>query len=106
MTMDQFLSDIIEKKSQKLLSSKDEKILILETLRTLELMTSLFKEEVNDILIRMSEQEHLEWDARVKRFIYHRGETSQYLELARKEILFRVRPFLKDLLKQACETLK
>ncbi len=106
MTMDQFLSDIIEKKSQKLLSSKDEKILILETLQTLELMTRLFREEVNDILIRMSEKECLEWDARVKRFVYHRGETSQYLELARKEILFRVRPFLQDLLKKAGETLK
>ncbi len=104
--MDQFLSDIIEKKSQKLLSSKDEKILILETLQTLELMTKLFRDEVNDVLIRMSEGECLEWDARVKRFVYHRGDTSQYLELARKEILIRVRPFLQKLLEKAGETLK
>ena len=104
--MDQFLTEFIDKKSQQLLSRKDEKILILETLQTLELMTRLFREEVNDIVIRMSERESLEWDARVKRFVYHRGETSQYLELARKDILFQVRPFLQDLLKKAGETLK
>lgn len=104
--MDQFLTDIMEFKSRKLLSRKDEKILILETLRTLQLMTEIFREEVHDIVVRMSDRESLEWDAGLKRFIYHRGETSQFLELARKDVLFRVRPFLEDLLKKAKENLK
>lgn len=106
MTMDQFLTDMMELKTRKLLSRKDEKILILETLKALQLMTELFREEMHDIVIRMSERETLEWDAGLKRFIYHRGDTSQFLELARKDVLFRVRPFLEDLLKKARETLK
>jgi hypothetical protein len=106
MTMDQFMTDMMEKKSQKLLSNKEEKILILDTLQTLQMMTLLFRDEIHDVVIRMSEREILEWDAEVKRFIYHKDETSRYLELARKEVLFRVRPFLQDLLKKARETLK
>lgn len=100
------MTDMLEIKSQKLLSHKEEKILILETLQTLELMTALFREEIHDVVIRMSERETLEWDAGLKRFIYHKDETSRYLELARKEVLFRVRPFLQDLLKKARETLR
>jgi hypothetical protein len=106
MTMDQFMTDIMEKKSQKLLTTKEEKILILDTLQTLQMMTILFREGIHDVVIRMSERETLEWDAGVKRFIYHKDETSRYLELARKEVLFRVRPYLQDLLKKARESLK
>lgn len=105
MTMDQFLTDVMESKTRRLLSRKDEKLLILETLKSLALMTEIFREEINDIHIRMSANEILEWDSGLRRFVYHRGETSQFLELARKEILFRVRPFLEDLLKKARETL-
>lgn len=105
MMMDQFLTDMMELKARKLLSTKDEKILILETLRTLGLMTEIFREEVHDIVIRMSDRETLEWDATLRRFVYHRGETSQFLELAKKDILFRVRPYLQDLLKKARENL-
>ena len=97
---------MMEKKSQKLLSHKEEKILILDTLQTLQIMTILFREEIHDVVIRMSDREMLEWDSEVKRFIYHKDETSRYLELARKEVLFRVRPYLQDLLKKAQETLK
>lgn len=100
------MTDMMEKKSQKLLSHKEEKILILDTLQTLQMMTLLFREEIHDVVIRMSESEILEWDAGVKRFIYHKDETSRYLELARKEVLFRVRPYLQELLKKARETLK
>jgi hypothetical protein len=106
MTMDQFLTDILEKKSRKLLSHKEEKLLILDTLEKLTMMTELFRGEIRDVVIPMSERESLEWDAHLKRFIYHKDETSRYLELARKEVLFRVRPYLQDLLKKAGETLK
>ncbi len=103
--MEQIATDIFQKKSQKLLTQKEEKILILETLQILKLMTELFRGECPDFHIPIGHAENLEWDAGLQRFVYHRGETSQFLELARKEILFRVRPFLEDLLKKAKETL-
>lgn len=105
MTMDQIATDILQKKSQKLLSRKEEKILILETLQNLKLMTELFRGELHDFQIPIGNNENLEWDSQLQRFVYHRGDTSQFLELARKEVLFRVRPYLADLLKKAKETL-
>lgn len=105
MTIEQIANDILQKRSQKLLSRKEEKILILETLQILKLMTELFREESHDFHIPISRDENLEWDSRLQRFVYHRGDTSQFLELARKEILFRVRPYLQELLKRAKETL-
>ena len=103
--MDQIATDILQKKSQKLLSRKEEKILILETLQNLKLMTELFRGELHDFQIPIGNNENLEWDSQLQRFVYHRGDTSQFLELARKEVLFRVRPYLADLLKKAKETL-
>lgn len=103
--MEQIATDILQKKSQKLLSQKEEKILILETLQILKLMTELFRGEFQDFNISLGLAEHLEWDANLQRFVYHRGEISQFLELARKDVLFRVRPYLQELLKKAKETL-
>ncbi len=106
MSMSHLWTEIIEKKNRTLLSKKEEKLLILETLHTLRLMTEFFCNEVDDFVIPMSLSEHLEWDSRVKRFVYHKGEFSQYLELARKETLFRIQPYLMDLLRIARENLK
>ncbi len=105
MTMEQIATDILQKKSRKLLSRKEEKILILETLQILKMMTELFRGELHDFHIPIGHNENLEWDSQLQRFVYHRGDNSQFLELARKEVLFRVRPFLQDLLKKAKETL-
>ncbi len=106
MTIEQIATDILQKKSQKLLSQKEEKILLLETLHILKLMTEFFRGDCPDFNISLGHAENLEWDSNLQRFVYHRGETSQFLELARKDILFRVRPYLQELMKKAKEALR
>lgn len=106
MMNDPFYDQILEHKSRKLLSRRDEKLLILDTLQLLRSMTEFFRDEVRDLRIDMGETESLEWDADLGRFVYHRGECSRYLELARREILLRVRPYLQELLKTAREDLR
>ncbi|MFL5785381.1 MAG: hypothetical protein ACJ76H_12260 [Bacteriovoracaceae bacterium] len=100
MTTQQILIEIEQTKNLTETGRQAEKILVRDTQETLKLMTELFRQGVHDTYVTISDHEGLEWDAKLRRFIYHRGHTSQFLELARKEVLLRIRPFLKEIHKR------
>jgi hypothetical protein len=97
MTTQQILIEIEQTKSLTETACQAENILARDTLETLKLMTELFRQGVEDTYVTISDHEALEWDSHLRRFIYHRGHNSQFLELARKEVLLRIRPFLKEI---------
>ena len=97
MTTQQILIEIEQTKNLSETGREAEKILVRDTLETLKLMTELFGQAGDDTYVTISDHEILEWDSKLRRFIYHRGHTSQFLELARKEVLLRIRPFLKEI---------
>ncbi len=106
MSIDQFMTEFRELKSRRNVSRNEEKILLQDIRQKLKLLTDLFRESVHDFVVKIGQEESLEWDARLNRFIYHRREASQFLELARPEILFRICPYIQDLMKTARETLE
>ncbi len=106
MSIDQFMTEFQELRTRRSDSRKEEKILLQDIRQKLSLLTELFREGVHDFVLRIGQEESLEWDARLNRFIYHRRDASQFLELARPEILFRICPYLQDLMKKARETLE
>lgn len=106
MSIDQFMTEFQELRKRRKDSRQEEKVLLQEIRQKLSLLTEIFREGVKDFVLKISPEEALEWDARLNRFIYHRRESSQFLEIARPEILFRVCPYVQELLKKARETLE
>lgn len=97
------LSELFDIRSRKL---RQEKVLHNEALQAkhdMKLVVLMFSEGIPDISVRMSDQEHLDWDSRLKRLVYHRGEVSQYVEAASNEILVKIRPHLRSLVHRAKE---
>jgi len=72
-----------------------------EIKKDIRLITLMFSDGILDLSLRLGQQEILEWDFRAKRLIYHRGEVSQFIESAKDDVLIRIRPYLKDLVKKA-----
>lgn len=105
MTTQELLKDLEKLKTEKLFSERDEKILVLDTLKTIALLTEAFRNEVKDLRIPVGERESLEWDADLARFVFHRGECARFLDIAGAEILLKVRPFLSELMLLAKESL-
>src|SRR4051812_6122768 len=97
------LFDIITRKARQ---EKVEFQEAMEAKRDIKLLTRMFSDGVKDMLVTMSNSEILEWDARLRRLVYHKGEQSQYIETANNEILIKVRPYLKEMAKKAKEYYK
>lgn len=97
------LGELFDIRSRK---ARQEKLQFQEAVdakKDIKLLIRMFSEGVHDMQVFLSEREVLEWDSKLKRLVYHKGEYSQYIESASHEILVRVRPFLKDLAKKAKE---
>jgi hypothetical protein len=72
------------------LAQKDIKMLIM-----------MFSDGIPSMTLSMGENENLQWDLQGKRLLYQLGDQVQYLDAAAKEILIRIRPYLRDLVKKA-----
>jgi hypothetical protein len=74
-----------------------------ETKKDIKLVTLMFADGIEDLSVKIGQQEILEWDFRSKRLIYHRGDSTLFVEGAKDDILVRIRPFLTDLVQKAKE---
>jgi hypothetical protein len=97
------LSELFDIRKAKL---KRENVLYqqaFEAKKDIKLLILMFSDGIPDTTIQLADNESLEWNSKSKRLMYRKREQVQFIEAASNEVLVRVRPFLKELVKKAKE---
>lgn len=69
--------------------------------KDIKMLIMMFSDGIPSIHLPLGDHETLEWDFSGKRLLYHANGQTQYLDAASKDILIKVRPHLRDLVKKA-----
>lgn len=97
------LRELYDIRSRKV---RDEKVLFQlaqEVKIDIKNLTLMFSDGITDVSVEVNQNEFLEWNSKSKRLIYHLGEESQFIEGVRADVLIRLKPYLKDLVRKAKE---
>jgi hypothetical protein len=97
----QELGELFDMKKAKLRNEKRLHQEATEAQKDIRLLTLMFRDEIPDISIMISENESILWDSQNQMLLYKHNHTKHVLEGASPEVRIRVRPFLKDLVKKA-----
>ncbi len=101
--LERALNELYDIRLRRERMEKDEASLAHEVKRDINLMTLMFREGVDDIILFLNAEEKIEWDSDAKRIVYHKGEQTRFIEAANNETLIRVQPFLKEMVRRAQE---
>lgn len=92
------LFDLRREKIRKETKTRDE---VASAKKDIQLLIKMFSEDVPSISVHVGNDDMLEWDARVKRLIYHRRGHAQYIENVSEAYLVEIRQYLHSLIKSA-----
>lgn len=77
-----------------------------EAQKEIRMLTHMFRDEVPDVMIPISDDEFLKWDYKTQQLLLVKGDNVQILEGTSRQTMIRLRPFLTMLVKQAKEFFK
>jgi len=72
-----------------------------EAQKEIRLLSHMFRDEVPDVMIPVSDDEFLRWDYKTQQLLLVKGDIVQILEGTSRETMIKLRPFLTILVKQA-----
>lgn len=70
---------------------------VTEAKKDIRHLVTAFSDEIPDLVVPVGESEKLIWDSRGKRLIYVVENVQHMLESVEKQIIVRMRPYLRDL---------
>lgn len=69
--------------------------------KEIQLLLKMFSEDIPTVSVALGSDNYLEWDARVKRLLYHHNGVSRYVESVQDSTLIEIRKHLLGLVKSA-----
>lgn len=92
------LFDIRNAKLRRDRKMNEEAILAQKDIR---MLMHMFSDGIPSVTIPLGDEEFLEWDAEIKKLLYHKSHISHFVEALSKENMVRIRPHLRDLVRKA-----
>lgn len=99
--LSQELIELFDIKKAKIRYEKKLAQEALEAQKDIRLLTLMFRDGVPNVIIKVTDNENIIWEAKAQKLVYQNEAGSQLLEAAHPEIMVRMRPHLSELVKKA-----
>ena len=69
--------------------------------KDIRMLIHMFSDGIPSLKLPLGDQEILEWDSEMKKLIYHRDQSSHFVQALNREEMVKIRPHLRDLVRRA-----
>ncbi len=102
-SLNQELTELFDMKKAKVRNEKRLEQEAEESQKDIRLLTLMFRDGIPDVVMPMSDNESLSWDARNQQLLYKKDNHSQVVEGISRDVMVKLRPYLIQIVKKAKE---
>lgn len=95
------LGELFDIRTAKLRREKTLNEDFLAAQKEVHMLILMFTDGIPSMTIPLGDNESLEWDEKISKLLYHKGELTQFIESVSKSTLVSIRPHLRALVRKA-----